>query len=56
MEEKLRRLVQYGKQVGLQVNVAKTKLMRINTSNAHTPLYINGEPIEEVEASATLEV
>ena len=49
MEESLRRLVKYAGQVGLQINVSKTKVMHINTTTPCT-LLINGEPIEETES------
>lgn len=50
LEEKLVRLVTYGKQVGLKVNVAKTKFMRINPQvSRNQPLLIEGEIIDEVE-------
>lgn len=50
LAEKLNRLVHYGGQVGLKVNVTKTKLMRFNTRPDTTPLLIDGEPIDEVES------
>lgn len=50
MEQKLERLVAYGKQVGLKVNVGKTKLMRVNLPSGQFPaLSIDGEQIKEVE-------
>ena len=48
MEESLRRLAKYAGQVGLQINVSKTKIMRINTT-APCTLVINGETIKETE-------
>lgn len=50
LAEKLNRLVHYGKQVGLKVNVSKTKLMRLNTGTNLSPLLIDGETIDEVES------
>lgn len=49
MEESLPRLVRYAGQVGLKVNVIKTKLMRINTTVPCT-LTIEGKTIGEVES------
>lgn len=49
MEESFRRLVKYAGQVGLQVNMTKTKLMRINTT-APCTLTINGVSINETES------
>lgn len=49
MEQKLRQLVKYGEQVGLKVNVAKTKLMRINVSRPCS-FEVGGEPIQEVDS------
>lgn len=48
MQESLRLLVKYAGQVGLKINAAKTKLMRINTT-APCILTIDGETIQEVE-------
>ncbi|CAN0553799.1 unnamed protein product, partial [Ectocarpus sp. 8 AP-2014] len=50
LEEKLKRLVHYGKQVGLKVNVGKTKLMRVNPGINEPPMLLDGEPIDEVES------
>lgn len=42
--------VKFGKQVGLKMNVAKTKFMKLNYSTALPKLFaIKGEVIEEVE-------
>lgn len=49
MEESFRRLVKYAGQVGLQVNMIKTKLIRINTT-APCTLSINGVSIHETES------
>lgn len=49
MEESFSRLVRYAGQVGLQVNMIKTKLMRINTTASCT-LTINGVSINETES------
>lgn len=50
VEEKLRRLTHYGEQVGLRVNVGKTKLMRLNLAGSFEPLRVGDEDIEEVES------
>lgn len=50
MEEKLKRLIHYGQQVGLRVNVGKSKLMRLNLPGSFQPLRIGDEDIEEVES------
>lgn len=50
LEEKLNRLVHYGSQVGLKINVAKTKLMRLNAGLNDPPLLLGGEPIDDVES------
>ena len=48
MEIKLRRLEKYASQVGLKINVGKTKLLRLNT-NTLCEFSIEGELIDEVE-------
>ena len=52
IEIKLRRLKKYASQVGLKINVGKTKLLRLNT-NALCEFAIKGELIDEVEKFAT---
>ena len=47
MKDSLRLLVKYAGEVGLQINVAKTKMMRINTT-VPCNLEVNGEAIGEV--------
>ena len=49
MQESLRLLVKYAGQVGLKINVMKTKLIRMNTST-RCNLLIDGETIDEVES------
>src|SRR5262249_19673691 len=49
IQESLRLLVKHAGQVGLKINVTKTKLMRINTT-APCNLVIEGETINEVES------
>lgn len=48
--EKLNQLVRYGKQVGLRINVTKSKLMCVNPQTGSFPLIIDGEQIDEVES------
>lgn len=48
MDIKLKNLTKYAAQVGLSINVSKTKIIRINTE-APCNLFINNEQIEEVE-------
>ena len=51
MREKLRLLVHYGAQVGLKINVAKTKLMRFDPQSKQPPSHLSLEStnIEEVD-------
>lgn len=49
LESLLTRLVKYSSQAGLQINVAKTKLIRLNT-NTVCNLSLQGESIEEVDS------
>ena len=49
IEYSLRRLVKYAAQVGLKINVTKTKLIRINTTTSCT-LVVDGQTIEEIES------
>lgn len=49
MEEKLMRLIHYGEQVGLRVNVGKSKLMRLNLPGSFQPLRVGDVDIEEVD-------
>jgi len=48
IEDKTNRLNTYAKQVGLVINVKKTKLLRINNKD-HRDLNIGGQAIENVE-------
>jgi len=48
IEDKTNRLNTYAKQVGLVINVKKTKLLRINNKD-HRDLNIGGKAIENVE-------
>ena len=48
IEDKTNRLNTYAKQVGLVINVRKTKLLRINNKD-HRDLNIGGQAIENVE-------
>lgn len=53
MKEKLRELQKHAGEVGLQINTAKTKVMKINTSD-QTMFYINDQVIEEVSTFSYL--
>lgn len=48
MEIKLNQLIKYASQVGLKINVAKTKLLRLNATTTCN-ISIDGERIEEVD-------
>ena len=48
MQDKTRRMEEEGKRVGLKINTAKTKNMRINARNQEK-IKINGQDIEETE-------
>jgi len=48
MQQKLQKLSDLAQEVGLKINIKKTKSLRLNTS-IRTPLRINQETIEEVE-------
>ena len=48
IEDKTNRLNTYAKQVGLVINVRKTKLLRINNKD-HRDLNVGGQAIENVE-------
>ena len=48
MQEKTEAICQNSAKIGLQLNVAKTQVMKINTNNPN-PILVNNEQIEEVD-------
>lgn len=48
MQTKLNRLIEQAKIVGLEININKTKTMRVNVNNQQ-PLTIDNKPIEDVQ-------
>ena len=49
MQQKTTRLNAYARQVGLKVNIKKTKVMAVNDNSNRAPIQINDTSIEEVE-------
>lgn len=48
IQQKLTLIADEARKAGLSINIAKTKVMRMNSTN-NTPLFINNIPLEEVE-------
>lgn len=48
MQSKTNRLYKYSKQLGLMINISKTKVMRINTKSDHA-MNIEDQPVENVD-------
>ena len=48
IQEKMDRLTSLASQIGMKVNVGKTKLMRLNTTS-NQPITVNNQQLEEVD-------
>jgi hypothetical protein len=48
IQQKTDRLAEYGEQVGLRINIKKTKLMKIGTERRDS-ITVRGEPVDDVE-------
>ncbi len=55
MQSKTNRLHNYSKQLGLMINISKTKVMRINTKSDHA-INIEDQPVEMWMSLSTREV